>query len=71
MNVERVVAVAQTVWYDFCLNLLDHRWQSAQSLNQTGIAVNLVIQAADDVVIGPTSSPALVYRAGWRARSTR
>ena len=54
MNVQRVVAIQQTVWYDFCLNLLDHWWQSAQSLNQTGIAVNLVIQAADDVVIGPT-----------------
>ena len=51
MNIQRVVAVEQAVWHDFHLNLLHHRWQSAQGLNKPGVAVNLIVKAADDVVI--------------------
>ena len=53
MDVERVVVVQQTVGQYFHLYLLHHRRQSPQGLDQSGIAVYLVVQAADDMVIRP------------------
>ena len=51
MHIERVVTVQQAVGQYLHLYLLHHRRQSSQGLNQSGIAVNLVVQTVHNPVV--------------------
>ena len=51
MQVNRVVAIEQTIGHDFHLDFLFHWRQSSESLNKSGITVDLIVQATYKVVI--------------------